>query len=172
MAQHALFPRHCTFLTLRNSSRWETLYPKSNRRVLMFISAHSQRQTYPEEGFQVREQVRQAPEKGCRIQLPQPTQGGEEEGIHTGGRRQGGKVWRSNGQNHITLWNTAVHREKKRNTFPNRPHTHTHIYLYTDTHTRYMNVVGTTARPISVINILCNFVQQPKKSEKAEWQKK
>lgn len=49
-----------------------------------------QRETDIEEGFQIREQVRQAPEEGCRVQLQEPTQSRQEEGVHLGGGRERG----------------------------------------------------------------------------------
>jgi hypothetical protein len=47
--------------------------------LLMF-----QHQTYSKEGFQVREQVREAAEEGSRVQLPQSAEDRQEEGVHHG----------------------------------------------------------------------------------------
>lgn len=65
---------------------------------IVLIDAPFQHEADPEEGLQVREQVRQASEEGRGIQLPQPTEAGKEEGIHPRGGRQGGK---HGGQNKI-----------------------------------------------------------------------
>ena len=45
-----------------------------------------QHQALAEEGFEVREQVRQAPEEGGRVQLPEPVEDGQEERVHHGRR--------------------------------------------------------------------------------------
>lgn len=50
-----------------------------------------QHETDPEESVEIREQVRQTPEEGRRIQLPQSAETSEEEGVHLGGGGQGGK---------------------------------------------------------------------------------
>ena len=49
-----------------------------------------QHQALAEEGFEVREQVRQAAEEGRRVQLPEPVEDGEEEGVLNG---RGGRRW-------------------------------------------------------------------------------
>ena len=50
-----------------------------------------QPEAHAEEGIKIREQVRQAAEEGSRVQLPQPTEGCEKEGIHPRRRGQGGE---------------------------------------------------------------------------------
>ena len=44
-----------------------------------------QHQANTEESFQIREQIRQAPEEGRRVQLQKSAQDCQEEGVHHGG---------------------------------------------------------------------------------------
>merc|ERR1712129_444324 len=46
--------------------------------------------TNSEKGFQIRKQIRQAAEKGCRVQLQEPAEDGQEEGV-LDGRGGGGR---------------------------------------------------------------------------------
>merc|ERR1712037_899329 len=50
-------------------------------------SARKIHQADTEKGFQVREQVCQAPKEGCRVQLPKPAEDGQEEGVLDGRSR-------------------------------------------------------------------------------------
>merc|ERR1712037_61531 len=57
-------------------------------------SARKIHQADTEKGFQVREQVCQAPKEGCRVQLPKPAEDGQEEGVLDGRRRRRwGRGW-------------------------------------------------------------------------------
>merc|ERR1712037_610569 len=57
-------------------------------------SARKIHQADTEKGFQVREQVCQAPKEGCRVQLPKPAEDGQEEGVLDGRRRgRWGRGW-------------------------------------------------------------------------------
>ena len=56
----------------------------------IFLNPCLQLEADPEEGVEIREQVRQAAEEGRRVQLQKPTEAGEEEGVPHGGRREGG----------------------------------------------------------------------------------
>ena len=63
---------------------WKNLCPKLKKSFK--LKSVFQHQALAEEGFEVREQVRQAPEEGRRVQLPEPVEDGQEERVHHGRR--------------------------------------------------------------------------------------